>query len=279
MHARLRTTRRVTSGHHRGDVRPWLVPRHRCSVRVVADEQVVGDRHSGADEVDMGTPADITAPGREPAKPSIGTSVGDARIAGACAIGSGSLFLAKSTLEHSLGSPPGSGPELVRWASAHAAALAWTDELLFFSASLLIPVVWALNVWLGARRRTLAAFACGLLAVSVPLVLVVGIALGRLVYPVYGIPVTDQNSGLVFTSLYVGGSHEVALVLCAALIITGPALRRVAPAWLAVLTTTAGLGQGAVAYPWVIGPDWTVLGQGVYAAWLMTVGVSLWTSR
>jgi hypothetical protein len=227
----------------------------------------------------MGTSADITASSsREPARTSVRGSVRNARVAGACGVGCGLLFLARSVLEHGVGEPGGADAELVRWASAHAASLAWTDELLFFSATLLIPVVWALYAWLDAGRRAWAAFACGLLAVSIPVVFVVGMALGRLVYPVYGIPVTDEHSATVFASLYFGGSHEVALLLCAALIMTGVVMLRSGPGWLAVLAMAAGLAQFAVSYPWLIGPDWTLLGQVVYAAWLVAVGLTLWRS-
>ena len=153
--------------------------------------------------------------------------------------------------------------------------LAWTDELLFFSTALLIPVVWALFAWLGAARRPWAAFACGLLAISIPVVFVVGMALGRLVYPVYDIPVAEPHSASAFAALYFGGSHEVALLLCGALVMTGVVMSRTGPSALGTLAIFAGLAQVGVSYPWLIGPDWTLVGQLLYAVWLVAVGLTL----
>jgi hypothetical protein len=46
--------------------------------------------------------------------------------------------------------PPSTGPEILEWQSSHELALAWTSEVLFAAAVLLVPAVIALYCNLGS---------------------------------------------------------------------------------------------------------------------------------
>ena len=205
---------------------------------------------------------------------------GDVTVSGACTVASGVLFLAKSILERSIGEPPAGGAELMRWASGHAISLAWVNELLLFSTVLLIPAVLALFRTLHGAQRPWAAFGCGILAVTIPVVLVLGMVHGRLVYPVYDIALSDPSTVALVTSLYHGGAHEAALLLAAALVILGLAMVRSAYGpWVAAVAVIAGLGQIGASFPWIIGPDLTLLSQNIFAIWLLLVGFRLLRAR
>jgi hypothetical protein len=206
--------------------------------------------------------------------------LGDVTVSGACAIASGVLFLSKSILERSIGEPPAAESELAGWTSANALSLAWLNELLLFSTVLLIPVVQALYRTLRGARRPWAAFGCGILAATIPVLLILGMVQGRLVYPVYDISVAHPSSVALVTSLYHGGAHEAALLLASALIMLGLVMARSAYGQLvAVVGVIAGLAQVAASFPWIIGPDLTFLSQTLLAAWLLLVGVRLLQGR
>ena len=63
------------------------------------------------------------------------------RLGGISFILSGTLYLSKSILDLVVGDPPSTGPEILEWRSSHELALAWTSEVLFAAAVLLVPAV------------------------------------------------------------------------------------------------------------------------------------------
>jgi hypothetical protein len=197
-------------------------------------------------------------------------------LGGVCAVISGLLYLAKAVLEWRIGDPPAAAADLARWVSDNYLSLALLDEALVFLAVFLIPVVLALFRSLDGPSRPWVAFGCGIIAVSIPVLLVIAMALGRLVYPVYGLPATDPAPLLVFTLLYYGGAHEVTLLLAAALVMLGLAMGRSAHArWVGALGVVAGGAQVAASYPWLIGAGPTLLCQALLATWLLLVGATL----
>ena len=65
--------------------------------------------------------------------------------------------------------------------------LAIINDVLFFTGLLLVPAVIALYYSLANIDRNKAAVGCGIIAVVIPIIVVLDIALGRLIYPVYNI--------------------------------------------------------------------------------------------
>ena len=213
-----------------------------------------------------------------------GTGAGDAReavrpvtrFAGYCAVVSGLLYAGRAMLERAIGEPPTAGGDLVAWRDAHQAGLAWADELMVLSAALLLPVVPVLYRRLGGTRRPWVSFGCALLATMVPVVLVLAVFQGRLMYPVFDIGLGEEQTVALVVSLYYGGAHVVALMLAAALVMLGTAMR--SEPWgrpIAVLAIIAALGQVVAGYPWIAGPNVVLAAQVLAAAWFVVVGVVL----
>ncbi len=114
------------------------------------------------------------------------------RLGGISFILSGTLYLIKSILDLVVGDPPSTGPEILEWRSSHELALAWTSEVLFAAAVLLVPAVIALYRSLGATDRPWVGFGCGVFATIIPTLFAVLMVHGRLAFPVYGITLDDQ---------------------------------------------------------------------------------------
>lgn len=82
------------------------------------------------------------------------------------------------------------------------------------------------------------------------------------------------------TSLYYGGTHEVALLLAAALVMLGLVMARSAYGRsAAALGLVAGVSQIATSYPWLIGPDLLLISQTLLAGWLALIGSRLLRRR
>lgn len=198
------------------------------------------------------------------------------RLGGISFMASGALFLIKSVLDLAVGDPPSTGAQLLAWKTSHQLPLALTNELLFFAAVLLIPAVLALYRSLNGSERPWVGFGCGILAMLIPIILVLGTIHGRLMYPVYGINLDDQVTVALVVSLYYGGAHMVSLLLGGALIILGLVMRRGSYGGaVGVLGVTAGVFQIVGGYPWLTGPIFTEITQALLAAWLILTGSKL----
>ena len=113
------------------------------------------------------------------------------RFGGAALIVSGALFFTRYVLEAIAGPPPSTGAEIIVWVEANRFALSLVSEVLFFASMSLVPALIALYLSLKSLERTLAAIGCGIIAVVVPVLAVLLIVHGRLVYPVYGLHISD----------------------------------------------------------------------------------------
>lgn len=138
-----------------------------------------------------------------------------------------------------------------------------------------VPGLW---LGLGAQRRPGIATGVVLIALTTPVNVVLGAVHGRLVYPAYGIDVTDDPQTLALvTTTWAGGAHAVNLILMVAGLAIGVAMIRDRgdSTALGVLGVAAGGTQLVVAYPWLF-PVAVVTGaQLVLAAWFVGTGMRL----
>src|SRR5438876_609622 len=125
-------------------------------------------------------------------------------------IGSGSLFLIKSVLEWMIGPPPSNGLEILLWSASAQFLLATTSEVFFFAVMFLVPAVIALYASLAPTHRVHAIVGCGILGVTIPVLSVLAIVHGRLMYPVYDIQAHTADIAEFVVAVYYGGLHSVA---------------------------------------------------------------------
>ena len=202
------------------------------------------------------------------------------RAGGLSFIAVGLLFLSKYVLDGLAGTPPSGGAEILAWRTAEALPLAITSEILFVAAVLLVPAVIALQGCLARVDRTKVAIGCGLLAVTIPVILTLDIVHGRLVYPVHGLRVETPVVAELVLAVYYGGLHAIGLLFAVATVLLSVVMRRGVfgrnTAWL-------GLAAGAFdflgAYPEAIGPMLVLVSQLLFATWFLVVGTELFAVR
>jgi hypothetical protein len=162
----------------------------------------------------------------------------------------GALFFAANLLTITLPKPPTAEIEFIAWLSEHKFQIAMHDEILFFAAISLIPAAMVLYKLFRNQQTFGSALGLGLMVMAIPVLAVLDIIEGRLVYPVYDIPLSFDALKLVFSILH-GGLHAVSLIFGASIILLSYAMR-------AVLFTKAywyfGLITGVLqiigSYPW-----------------------------
>ena len=199
------------------------------------------------------------------------------KLGGISFIVSGTLFLLKYLLDLISGPPPSRGAEILEWTAAEKLPLAFISEVLFVAAMFLIPGVIALYRRLASIDRTKAALGCGIIAAVIPVVFVLLIVHGRLVYPVYDIQINNSAVAELAVSVFYGGLHAVGLLLGVATIVLSLALRR---GGYGKPITYLGMATGVFdfigAYPDRIGSILILVSHGLFAAWFLAVGWKLY---
>ena len=202
------------------------------------------------------------------------------KFGGVAFIVSGILFLWRGLLELMAGPPPSNGVEILAWVASGKLALTLVSEVLFFAVMALVPAVIALYRSLAGTDIVKAVTGCGIIAAVVPVIVVLLIVHGRLVYPVYGITIVTPAGAEFAVAVFYGGLHAVYLLLGIATIVLSLAMKRgVYGKGVAYLGFTAGILDIVGAYPYAIGPMLTLVCQVFFAAWFVAVGSKLYGMR
>ena len=198
------------------------------------------------------------------------------KVGGGALVGSGILFVVLAFLNFRAGPPPSNGAEILLWRDSQVLVLDFVSEFLFFATVLLVPGTVALYQSLVDVDRTKAATGCGIIAATIPVMAVILIVHGRLVYPIYGMRIDTPDAAALVVMVFYGGVHAVYLLLAVATIVLSLAMKRGAYAkWIAYCGfVTAALGIIA-SYPWAIGPVLTLVCELSFAGWFVAVGSQL----
>jgi hypothetical protein len=177
-----------------------------------------------------------------------------------------------------LPAPPAAPSGLARWAHEYAFPLSTSDELLFFAIVCLTPGVVVLFRTTRFQRPVSSLLGCSSLLLAMTLLGVLVVVDGRLVYPVFGISLSDDAIALV-VSLFLGGLHSVLLFMGVGLIAAGFALRQENAGRLPIASFGAGALQVLGAYPWLT-PAWVnVTTAAALFAWMLATGWWLRSAR
>ena len=201
---------------------------------------------------------------------------GLSRFGGVAFLISGALFFTRYLLEVAAGRPPSTGAEILAWVATNRLALSLVSEVLFFASVLLVPGVIALYVTLAPAKKTLAATGCAIIAVVIPVVSVLLVVHGRLVYPVYNLRIANPAVAEFAAALFYGGMHAVFLLMAVATVTLSLAMsdgnfgRPVA-----ALGFATAVGDVIGAYPDLISPPVLFACQFLFAAWFAAVGWTL----
>lgn len=199
------------------------------------------------------------------------------KLGGISFIASGSLFLAKSILEWMMGPPPSTGAAILDWSASHFAFLATTSEIFFFALAFLVPAVVALYGNLDRTHRSHAATGCGMMAVTIPVLAMLAIVHGRLMYPVFHVKAHTPEVAELVVALYFGGLHAAAILFAIATFVLSLAMRREAGGrGIAYLGFATAAFDVIGAYPDAIGPILTFVCGVFFAAWFVAVGFRLY---
>jgi len=198
------------------------------------------------------------------------------KFGGRALVASGILFAVLAFLDFRSGPPPSNGAEILLWRDAQALVLDFVSEVFFFATVLLVPGTIALYQNLVDVDGTKAAAGCGIIAATIPVIAVMLVFHGRLVYPIYGMRVETPEAAALVVMVFYGGLHAIYLLLALATIVLSLAMRRGAYA-----TGIAYLGFATAAldiigsYPWAIGPVLALACELSFAGWFVAVGSHL----
>jgi hypothetical protein len=202
------------------------------------------------------------------------------KFGGAALVSSAILFVVLALLNFRAGPPPSTGAEILLWRDSQAFVLNFVSEFLFFATVLLVPGTIALYQSLVDVDRPKAATGCGIIAVTIPVMAVMLIVHGRLVYPVYGMRVETPETAAFVVMVFYGGLHAIYLLLAAATIILSLAMKRGAYAkWIAYFGFATAALDIIGSYPWAIGQVPRLVCELSFAGWFVAAGWQLFKIR
>jgi len=202
------------------------------------------------------------------------------KFGGGALVSSGILFVLVAFLDFRAGPPPSNGAEILLWRDSQALVLDFVSEFFFFATVLLIPGTIALYRSFVDGDRTKAAAGCGIIATTIPVMAVMLIIHGRLIYPIYGMRVDTPEAAALVVMVFYGGLHAIYLLLAVATIVVSLAIKRGAyPKWIANLGFVTAALDILGSYPWAIGPVLTLVCELSFAGWFVAVGSQLLRMR
>ena len=151
------------------------------------------------------------------------------------------------------------------------------DELLVIAAVLMIPGLVGLQRSRRGSPHRGAATGVAIMAATIPAMVIVSVFGGRLVFPMYGIELTDPDTAKLNVGLYFGGQHATLLLLGVATMLVSLAMRdtRYGRAVVSLGFATA-VADVAGSYPDVIGLRLTLLTARALGGWFIAVGAHLY---
>ena len=202
------------------------------------------------------------------------------KFGGGALVASGILFVVLAFLDFRAGPPPSNGAEILLWRDSQALVLDFVSEFLFFATVLLVPGTVAVYQSLVDVDRTKAATGCALIAATIPVMAVILIVHGRLVYRVYGMRIDTPDAAALVVMVFYGGLHAIYLLLALATIILSLAMKRGAyPKWIAYFGFAVAALDIIGSYPWAVGPVLTLVCELSFAGWFVAVGSQLFRMR
>ena len=202
------------------------------------------------------------------------------KFGGGALVASGILFVVLAFLDFRAGPPPSNGAEILLWRDSQALVLDFVSELLFFATVLLVPGTVAVYQSLVDVDKTKAATGCGILAATIPVMAMMLIVHGRLIYPIYGMRIDTPEVAALVVIVFYGGLHAIYLLLAAATIVLSLAMTRGAYAkWIAYFGFATAALDVIGSYPWAIGPVLTLVCELSLAGWFVAVGSQLFSMR
>ena len=202
------------------------------------------------------------------------------KFGGGALVASGILFVVLAFLDFRAGPPPSNGAEILLWRDSQALVLDFVSEFLFFATVLLIPGTIALHQSLVDVDGTKVATGCGIIAATIPVIAVMLIVHGRLVYPIYGMRIDTPDVAALVVMVFYGGMHAIYLLLAGATIVLSLAMTGGAYAkWIAYFGFATAALDIIGSYPWAIGPVLTLVCELSFAGWFVAVGSQLFSMR
>lgn len=152
-------------------------------------------------------------------------SAREAKIGGWLLLAGGVLFAVVQLVLAWLSHVPSDPARLLAWVEEHFAQLAFADEVLAFAVPIL--TVGIILLYRHLRQRSPVSALVGLVTYGVTAVVytIVMLELGRLIYPVNGLPISTDGALATVSQVY-AGVHSAALALGAAMIAFGVAWQK-----------------------------------------------------
>jgi len=187
----------------------------------------------------------------------------------------GVLFFIANLITISLPNPPSAETDFIKWLSENRIYLSIQNEILFFATISLIPSSFVLYKLLKKTTSRSSLLGLGLMLMAIPVLAMLDIVAGRLVYPVYDINLSFDILKLVL-SIYHGGMHAVSIIFGMSIFLISFATRdTIFPKYHWYVGLITGVMQIIGSYPWLTGFFFNLIVIFFFSFWLVLNGINI----
>lgn len=202
------------------------------------------------------------------------------RIGGILIFVSSFLLLIKAIAEYILGPPPSTGSSIINWVNNNTLLFIIINESFFIAVFLFIPSFIIIYYKLEKYDKVGAIIGVTIMLLVVPILSMLTIIQGRLIYPVFNITITNTGLAEFIVAFYYGGIHTSYLMIGVSVLVLTLSMKK---ATFGQIHVYFGIITGLVLFL-VMGYEWlfpiilVFVSQLFFIIWFFMIGIRLYRS-
>ena len=202
------------------------------------------------------------------------------RIGGILIFVSSFLLLIKAIAEYILGPPPSTGSSIINWVNNNSLLFIIINESFFIAVFLFIPSFIIIYYKLEKYDKVGAIIGVTIMLLVVPIISMLTIIQGRLIYPVFNITITNTGLAEFIVAFYYGGIHTSYLMIGVSVLVLTLSMKK---ATFGQIHVYFGIITGLVLFL-VMGFEWlfpiilVFVSQLFFIIWFFMIGIRLYRS-
>ena len=202
------------------------------------------------------------------------------RIGGIFIFVSSFLLLIKAIAEYILGPPPSTGSSIINWVNNNTLLFIIINESFFIAVFLFIPSFIIIYYKLEKYDKVGAIIGVTIMLLVVPILSMLTIIQGRLIYPVFNITITNTGLAEFIVAFYYGGIHTSYLMIGVSVLVLTLSMKK---ATFGQIHVYFGIITGLVLFL-VMGYEWlfpiilVFVSQLFFIIWFFMIGTRLYRS-
>ncbi len=191
------------------------------------------------------------------------------------------LLLVKDIAEFIIGSPPTNGTSILNWINTNKIFFIIINETFFIAVFLFIPSFIIIYYKLEQFDKILSIIGVTIMLLVVPIIAILNIVQGRLIYPVFNITVSSPDLVEYIIAIYYGGLHACYLMMGISVLLLTVVSKKAklykSIFYVGILNASALIV--IMAYEWLYPTIIIFFAQLLFIIWFLIIGINIYNSK